>query len=329
MRLLVTGGAGFIGSNFILHLLEKEKEVSITNLDALTYAGNIESLKSIEKDPRYKFIQGDIINQADVDKAMAGADAVVHFAAESHVDRSITGPSIFVTTNVMGTQTLLETARKAKVGRFLQVSTDEVYGSLKNDGTLFTENTPLAPNSPYSASKAGADLLVRSYFHTFGYPTLITRCSNNYGPLQFPEKFIPLMVTNLMEGKKVPVYGKGQNVRDWLHVRDHCEAIRTVLNKGKAGEVYNIGGNNEWKNIDIARLVLKLMGKGEPDIEYVTDRPGHDLRYAIDATKIKNDLGWEPSYRFEQGLKETVEWYLGNKEWWEPLKERNKSWKRL
>ncbi|MBL8025347.1 MAG: dTDP-glucose 4,6-dehydratase [Fibrobacteres bacterium] len=328
MHLLVTGGAGFIGSNFILHLLKIEKDLKITNLDSLTYAGNIANLESIEKDPRYKFVQGDITVLEDVEKAMEGVDAVVHFAAESHVDKSITGPTVFVTTNVLGTQNLLETARKKKVGRYLQVSTDEVYGSLGETG-FFTEETPLAPNSPYSASKTGADLLVRSYFHTFKMPVLTTRCSNNYGPLQFPEKLIPLLVTNLMDGKKIPIYGKGANVRDWLHVTDHCEAIWQVLKKGREGEIYNIGGWNEWKNIDIAHEILRLMGKDEKSVEYVTDRPGHDMRYAIDATKIKNELGWMPVYTFEKGLAETVEWYKANEKWWRPLKERNSSWKRL
>jgi dTDP-glucose 4,6-dehydratase len=328
MHLLVTGGAGFIGSNFILHLLKNESNIKITNLDSLTYAGNIGNLESVSKDKRYTFIKGDITNSQDIELAMQGVDAVVHFAAESHVDKSITGPTVFVTTNVLGTQNLLEAARKMKIGRYLQVSTDEVYGSLGKTG-FFTEETSLAPNSPYSASKTGADLLVRSYFHTFKMPVLTTRCSNNYGPLQFPEKLIPLLVTNLIDGKKIPIYGKGENVRDWLHVTDHCEAIWQVLNKGREGEVYNIGGWNEWKNIDIAHEILKAMDKDESFIEYVTDRPGHDLRYAIDATKIKKELGWVPSYTFEKGLKETVEWYKANESWWRPLKERNNSWKRL
>jgi dTDP-glucose 4,6-dehydratase len=328
MNILVTGGAGFIGSNFILHLLGKQKDIRITNLDCLTYAGNIANLESIEKESRYRFIEGDITNIKDVENAMEGVDAVVHFAAESHVDKSITGPTVFVVTNVLGTQNLLETARKKKIGRYLQVSTDEVYGSLGSTG-FFTEETPLAPNSPYSASKTGADLLVRSYFHTFKMPVLTTRCSNNYGPLQFPEKLIPLLVTNLIDGKKIPIYGKGANVRDWLHVTDHCEAIWQVLTKGREGEIYNIGGWNEWKNIDIAKEILKLMGKDESSVEYVTDRPGHDMRYAIDATKIKNELGWMPAYTFEKGLAETVEWYKNNEKWWRPLKERNNTWKRL
>ena len=329
MHLLVTGGAGFIGSNFIHHLLHKEKDIRITNLDVLTYAGNIDNLKDVEKDPRYRFVQGDITSIEDVEKAMEGVEAVIHFAAESHVDKSITGPSVFVTTNVVGTQVLLETARRRKIARYLQVGTDEVYGSLKNDGTLFTEKTPLSPNSPYSASKAGADLLVRSYFKTFGFPALITRCSNNYGPYHFPEKFIPLMVTHLLEGKKIPVYGQGLNVRDWLHVCDHCEALWTVLKKGREGEVYNIGGHNEWRNIDIARETLSIMGFDESMIDYVIDRPGHDLRYAIDASKIRDELGWVPAYRFEEGLRETIQWYRSNEAWWKPLKERNSTWKRL
>jgi dTDP-glucose 4,6-dehydratase len=329
MHLLVTGGAGFIGSNFVLYLLEKEDSVEITNLDALTYAGNIANLDSVKDNERYTFIKGDVTSFDDVEKAMAGCDGVINFAAESHVDKSITGPTVFVNTNVLGTQVLLETARKMNVKKFLQVSTDEVYGSLKKDNVCFTEQTPLAPNSPYSASKAGADMVVRSYFKTFGFPALITRCSNNYGPLQFPEKLIPLAVTNLMEGGKIPVYAKGENVRDWLHVIDHCEALWTVLQTGKPGEVYNIGGNNEWQNIDIVREILRLMDKDESHIEFVEDRPGHDLRYAIDATKIKEELGWQPAYTFENGLKETVEWYLKNEAWWQPIKERNKTWKRL
>ena len=328
MHLLVTGGAGFIASNFILYLLEKEKDIRITNLDSLTYAGNIDNLKSIASDKRYTFIKGDITSPSDVENAMQKVDTVVHFAAESHVDKSITGPTVFVKTNVLGTQVLLEAARHNGIKRFLQVSTDEVYGSLGSTG-LFREDTPLAPNSPYSASKVGADVLVRSYFHTFGMPVLITRCSNNYGPLQFPEKLIPLLITNLIDGLKIPIYGKGQNVRDWLHVCDHCEAIWTVLTKGKEGEVYNIGGYNEWKNIDIARKILELMGKDEASIEYVTDRPGHDLRYAIDASKIAQELGWKPRYTFEEGIEETVEWYKKNESWWRPLKDRNKQWKRL
>ncbi|MFH0919797.1 MAG: dTDP-glucose 4,6-dehydratase [Fibrobacterota bacterium] len=329
MKLLVTGGSGFIGSNFIIYLLEKEKDISIVNLDALTYAGNPANLKSVANDPRYTFLKGDITSVIDVEKAMNGVDAVVNFAAESHVDKSITGPTVFVTTNVVGTQVLLEACRKNKIKKYLQVSTDEVYGSLKNDGTFFTETTSLKANSPYSASKAGADLLVRSYYKTFGLPVLITRCSNNYGPLQFPEKLLPLLITNLMENKKIPIYGKGDNIRDWLHVKDHCDALWTVLNYGKTGEVYNIGGINEWRNIDIAKRILQLMGKDESSIEYVTDRPGHDLRYAIDATKIRQELGWKPSYRFEEGLAETIEWYKANEAWWRPLKDRNKTWKRL
>ncbi|OGJ84216.1 MAG: dTDP-glucose 4,6-dehydratase [Candidatus Raymondbacteria bacterium RifOxyA12_full_50_37] len=329
MRLLVTGGCGFIGSNFILHVLEKEKDIQIVNLDSLTYAGNAENLSSISGNQRYTFIQGTINDPETVENAMTGIGAVVHFAAESHVDKSITGPLIFTQTNVLGTHLLLETARKKKIPRFVHVSTDEVYGSLERNGGLFTEQTPLAPNSPYSASKAASDMLVRSYFHTFKFPGTITRCSNNYGPLQFPEKLIPLLITNLMENKRIPIYGKGENIRDWLHVRDHCSAIFTVLQKGREGEVYNIGGLNEWTNIDIAREILRLMGKDESYIEYVVDRPGHDFRYAIDASKIMGRLGWKPAYTFENGLAETVAWYRENEAWWRPLKERNSSWKRL
>jgi dTDP-glucose 4,6-dehydratase len=323
--ILVTGGAGFIGSNFVLHTLEKHRDISLVNLDALTYAGNPDNCKSVENDRRYEFVKGDIR-----DAHLLGSlfkdhrfDAVVHFAAESHVDRSITAPDHFVETNVVGTHTLLRAARDAWKNRFdetrfLHISTDEVYGSLGPAG-FFTEETPLAPNSPYSASKAGSDLLVRSYCETFGFPGIITRCSNNYGPFQFPEKLVPLMITNALADLPLPVYGDGMNVRDWLYVKDHCAALDAVLHKGKCHEVYNIGGSNEKHNIDIVKLILAELGKPEKLITFVNDRPGHDRRYAIDASKIKRELGWKPSVTFEQGIKETLRWYLDNKTWWEKL----------
>jgi len=328
--ILVTGGAGFIGANFINHFMPANPGCRVVNLDILTYAGNLENLTGVEHNPFYRFVRGDICDARLVAEILAGekVDAVIHFAAESHVDRSISGPEIFVRTNVLGTQVLLEESRKHWQSgsvpgfRFLQVSTDEVYGSLGMTG-YFTEETPLAANSPYSASKAGADLLVRAYRETFGFPTLNTRCSNNYGPYQFPEKLIPLIINNIMAAKPLPVYGDGLNVRDWLHVKDHSKAIETVLKWGRPGEIYNIGGNNEWKNIDIVNLVCDLMDAKRKHIQdesrrlitFVKDRPGHDRRYAIDASKIKRDLGWEPSYTFEQGIDETIDWYLANRDW--------------
>ena len=320
MHLVVTGGCGFIGSNFIRQVLATRPGWRITNVDKLTYAGNPASLSDIAANPAYKFFKSDICDRALMTEIFASnPDAVVHFAAESHVDRSILGPEIFVQTNVLGTQVLLEIARTAKVGRFLHVSTDEVYGSLGATG-LFTETTPLAPNSPYSASKAGSDMLVNAYYHTFGMDAIITRCSNNYGPYQFPEKLIPLLVTHLMDGKQIPIYGDGMNVRDWLHVEDHCAGILLALEKGKAGEAYNIGGNNERPNIEIAKKLLALLGKDESSIKYVEDRLGHDRRYAIDATKIRESLGWKPKHDFESGIASTVEWYKANEKWWRPLK---------
>ncbi len=319
MKILITGGAGFIGSNFVKYYLNEHPDHKIINLDALTYAGNLQTLSDIQDNPNYTFVKGDICDKELVDKLFSeGIDLVVNFAAESHVDRSILGPEIFVTTNMGGTQNLLEAARKhwtdASSKRFLQVSTDEVYGSLGATG-YFTEETPLAPNSPYSASKAAADMLVRSYFHTFNLPVLNTRCSNNYGPYHFPEKLIPLIINNALNDKDLPGDGDGLNIRDWLYVEDHCRAIDVVLQKGNPGEVYNIGGNNEWTNIDIVKLVLKELEKPESLIKFVTDRPGHDRRYAIDATKMKNELGWEPAYTFETGIKKTIQWYLDNQEW--------------
>ena len=328
--ILVTGGAGFIGSNFVNSFMAGNPGCRLVNLDVLTYAGNLENLKGVENNPSYRFVKGDICDGGLVARLLAEEriDAVVHFAAESHVDRSITGPEIFVRTNVLGTQILLEESRKhwqAKAVpefRYLQVSTDEVYGSLGDTG-FFTEETPLAPNSPYSASKAGADLLVRAYRETYGFPTLNTRCSNNYGPYHFPEKLIPLMIHNIMNKKPLPVYGDGLNVRDWLHVKDHSVAIECVLKKGAPGQVYNIGGNNEWRNIDIVNLVCDLLdaklgrapGENRGFITFVKDRPGHDRRYAIDASKMRRELSWEPSYTFERGIAETIDWYLANQEW--------------
>lgn len=320
MNILVTGCCGFIGTNFVRLVLKEKPSWKILNLDALTYAGNIENLRDVEHNQQYVFFKGDITNEENICAAgglLPSLDAVVNFAAESHVDNSIKNPGVFIRTNVEGTLKLLKYAQEKKA-RFLQVSTDEVYGSLGETG-LFTEDTPLAPNSPYSASKAGADFLVRAWHETYKLDTVITRCSNNYGPYQFPEKLIPLAVTNLMQGKKIPVYGKGLNIRDWLHVEDHCRGILLALEKGEAGRVYNIGGNNEWKNIDIAHELVKIMGMGEDRIEFVTDRLGHDLRYAIDATRIRKELGWEPKYNFSTGLPETVKWYQDNEKWWKAL----------
>mgnify|MGYP000935953516 CR=1 FL=1 len=329
MNILVTGGAGFIGTNFIKYMLDTY-DYKIVNLDLLTYAGNLENLKDVADNKNYHFIKGDICDRDLVDRIFQNFDiqAVVNFAAESHVDRSIEEPEIFLRTNVLGTQVLIDIAKKhwktepdnkysrefRSAVKYLQVSTDEVYGSLGPEG-LFTEDTNLAPNSPYSASKTSADLLVRAYHETYGLPVNITRCSNNYGPYQFPEKLIPLMINNVLNDKPLPVYGDGKQVRDWLHVKDHCTAIDAVLHKGRIGEVYNIGGNNEKQNIEIVKLILSTLGKGEELITYVTDRLGHDRRYAIDNTKITTELGWEPSYTFEEGMQETIQWYLDNKEW--------------
>jgi dTDP-glucose 4,6-dehydratase len=324
MKILVTGGCGFIGSNFIRLLLQERSDISIINVDVLTYAGNTANLADLVEglpDSRYRFVQADIADKPAMTALFQSGslDAVVHFAAESHVDRSITGPEIFVRTNVLGTQILLECARESKVGRFLHVSTDEVYGSLGAEG-LFTETTPYAPNSPYSASKASSDFLVRAYHHTFGMDTVITNCSNNYGPYQFPEKLIPLLITQLIDGLPIPIYGDGLNVRDWLHVEDHARGILLALEKGKAGETYNIGGRNERKNIDIAHGLLRLLERDESFIRKVPDRLGHDRRYAIDADKIRRELGWEPRHTFDTGLPATVAWYRDHEAWWRPLK---------
>ena len=323
--ILVTGAAGFIGSNFVRMLLERGEDVRLVALDKLTYAGNLANLQDLLADKRLVFIRGDICDPQFVLKVWEehSVQEVVHFAAESHVDRSILSSGPFVQTNVAGTQVLLDVAKAKGVQRFLQVSTDEVYGTLPEDrpDVRFTEETPLQPNSPYSASKAAADCLARAYYHTFRLPVLITRCSNNYGPYQFPEKLIPLFVTNLIEGKKVPLYGDGLNVRDWLHVEDHCQAVWTVLNKGSIGDVYNIGGNNELTNRKITETVLREMGKSwDQWVQYVTDRPGHDRRYAIDASKIKGELGWQPRHRFEQAIKSTIEWYRSHETWWRSIK---------
>jgi len=317
-KIMVTGGSGFIGSNFVRLMLTGYPEAEVTNLDLLTYAGSPENLRDIEGDPRYRFIQGDICDPEAVHSAMKGADAVVHFAAESHVDRSIEGPAVFVRTNVVGTQVMLDVALKEKPGVFVHVSTDEVYGSLGPTGR-FTETSPLEPNSPYSASKTGSDLLALAYCRTFGLPLTVTRCSNNYGPYQFPEKLIPLFINNLLRDKPVPLYGDGLNVRDWIHVEDHCRAVDTVMRKGRVGEVYNIGADTEKTNMEITKLLLKELEKPESLISYVDDRLGHDRRYAMDSTKIHEELGWAPRYGFEEGLRRTVKWYIDNQAWCEKV----------
>ena len=323
MKVLVTGGAGFIGGNFVHHMVNKYPDYQIVNLDLLTYAGNLETLKPVEDKPNYKFVKGDIADEAFVMDLFEKEkfDVVVNFAAESHVDRSIEDPGIFVQTNVMGTRVLLDASRKFGVKRYHQVSTDEVYGDLPLDrpDLFFTENTPIHTSSPYSASKASADLFVLAYHRTFGTPVTVSRCSNNYGPYHFPEKLIPLMIANALNDKPLPVYGKGENVRDWLYVEDHCRAIDLIIHKGRVGEVYNVGGHNEMKNIDIVKLICKELGKPESLITHVADRKGHDMRYAIDPTKIHNELGWLPETKFADGIKKTIKWYLDNKEWWETI----------
>ncbi len=319
-NILVTGGAGFIGSNFIQYMLAAHPDYTIVNFDKLTYAGNLENLQAVEHHPGYHFVKGDICSREEVERVFDeyAIDTVVHLAAESHVDRSIMGPMQFVQTNVIGTNIVLEVARARGCEKFIHVSTDEVYGSLGSAGK-FTEETPYHPNSPYSASKAAADHIVNAYYHTFGMPVIITNCSNNYGPYQFPEKLIPLMIANALNDKPLPVYGDGLNVRDWLHVKDHCIALDRVLHRGRNGEKYNIGGNNEKANIDIVRQILRYLGKSESLINFVKDRAGHDRRYAIDASKITTELGWEPSYTFERGISETVDWYVANRKWWERI----------
>lgn len=322
MKLLVTGGAGFIGANFILYWMKNYSNDQIVNLDSLTYAGNLENLKEVESNPNYKFIKGDVCDLNSVDRAMQGADVVVHFAAESHVDRSIKKPSDFVLTNVVGTQVLLDFALRNNIKRFHHISTDEVYGSLNiDDKSKFTERTNYSPRSPYSASKAASDHLVRAYYATYGLPITITNCSNNFGPYQFPEKFISLAITNILENKKVPIYGDGLYVRDWLYVIDHCRAIDLVLNKGKIGETYLVGGmTQDISNVGIIKKILKTMGKDESFIEYVKDRLGHDRRYAVDWSKIQNELGWKPLHDFDEWLEKTVEWYRVNEKWWKDVK---------
>ena len=319
--ILVTGGAGFIGSCFVRHELKKHPDYKIINLDALTYCGNLENLKDVEDNPNYRFVHGNICDRTLVRELVNVSDYVVNFAAESHVDNSIKHPEIFIETNVQGTLNLLQACKELGIEKYLQVSTDEVYGTLGKTG-YFYETTPLAPNSPYSASKASADMLVRAYHETYGLPTLNTRCSNNYGPYQYPEKLIPFFISQLLKGEKVPVYGDGLNVRDWLYVYDHCEAIDVVLHKGKIGEVYNIGGHNEKTNMEITHLFLEAMGKDESSIKYVEDRLGHDRRYAISNDKITAELGWKPSITFEEGIKLTIDWYLKNQDWIEHIEEK-------
>jgi len=320
MKLLVTGGAGFIGSNFIHYILKKYPDYKIVNLDLLTYAGNLENLKDIEGNPNYKFVKGDIADAKLVNELVKEVDMIINFAAESHVDRSILNSTSFIHTNVIGTHTLLEAAKNNGNKRFHHVSTDEVFGSLGSDDPAFNEKTPYDPRSPYSASKAASDHLVRAYFHTYGLPVTISNCSNNYGTFHFPEKLIPLFITNLLEDKKVPLYGDGLNVRDWLYVEDHCAAIDLIIHKGRIGETYCIGGQAEKNNREITHELLKLMDKNESYVEFIKDRPGHDKRYAIDFSKIKNELGWKPTVNFEEGLKKTVEWYKNNQNWWKNIK---------
>ena len=323
MKLLVTGGAGFIGGNFVHHMVNKYPEYQIVNLDLLTYAGNLETLKPVEDKPNYHFVKGDIADEPFIMELFEKEkfDVVVNFAAESHVDRSITDPGIFVRTNVMGTRVLLDASRKFGVKRYHQVSTDEVYGDLPLDrpDLFFTEETPIHTSSPYSSSKASADLFVLAYYRTYGLPVTISRCSNNYGPYHFPEKLIPLIISRALADEELPVYGKGENVRDWLHVSDHCEAIDLIIHKGRVGEIYNVGGHNERSNLDVVKTILHALGKPESLIRFVTDRPGHDMRYAIDPAKLEQELGWKPKYTFDTGIRQTIEWYLNNREWWEHI----------
>ena len=322
-KILVTGGAGFIGGNFVHYMVDKYPNYMIVNLDALTYAGNLETCQPVEGKPNYKFVKGDIADRDFIFNLFEKEkfDIVVNFAAESHVDRSVTDPEIFIKTNVLGTQVLMDASRAYGVERYHQVSTDEVYGDLPLDrpDLFFTEETPLHTSSPYSASKASADLLVFAYHRTFGLPITISRCSNNYGPYHFPEKLIPLMISRALNDEQLPVYGNGENVRDWLHVYDHCAAIDLILHKGKVGEVYNVGGQNERTNLEVVKTILKALNKPESLITYVKDRPGHDLRYAIDPQKLENELGWKPTYNFDTGIQQTIEWYLNNKQWWENI----------
>ena len=323
MKICITGGAGFIGSNFVYYMLEKHPDYDLVVLDALTYAGNLETLEEALRNPNFKFIKGDISDREFVNNLFdqENFNIVVNFAAESHVDRSIENPEIFLKTNIMGTQILMDACRKYKVKRYHQVSTDEVYGDLPLDrlDLFFTEETPIHTSSPYSASKASADLLVQAYYRTYGFPATISRCSNNYGPYHFPEKLIPLMISRALADETLPVYGSGENVRDWLHVYDHCSAIDLIIHNGKIGEVYNIGGHNERTNLEVVQTILNTLGKPDSLITYVTDRLGHDLRYAIDPTKIENELGWKPKYNFDTGIQQTIKWYLNNKKWWKNI----------
>ncbi len=323
MNILVTGGAGFIGSNFVFHMIEKYNDYRVVCLDLLTYAGNLSSLESVMENEKFRFVKGDITDREFIDNLFREEqfDYVVNFAAESHVDRSIEDPGVFLKTNILGTQVLMDASRKYKVKRYHQVSTDEVYGDLPLDrpDLFFTEKTPIHTSSPYSASKASADLLVQAYSRTFKLPATISRCSNNYGPYHFPEKLIPLMISKALNDEPLPVYGTGENVRDWLYVSDHCEAIDLILHKGTDGEVYNIGGHNERTNLEVVKAILRELGKPESLISYVKDRAGHDMRYAIDPTKVSNELGWEPTVMFDDGIKETIQWYLDNRNWWEEI----------
>ena len=323
MTIIVTGGAGFIGSNFIFHILKKYSGYRVVCLDKLTYAGNLSTLKSVAENPNFRFVKADICDREAVYRLFEEErpDLLVNFAAESHVDRSIEGPALFLQTNIMGTAVLMDACRKYGIGRYHQVSTDEVYGDLPLDrpDLFFTEETPLRASSPYSSSKAAADLLVLAYHRTYGLPVTVSRCSNNYGPCHFPEKLIPLTIINALADKPLPVYGTGENVRDWLYVEDHCKAIDLILHKGRAGEVYNVGGHNEMKNLDVVKLICRELGKPESLIAFVADRKGHDMRYAIDATKIHNELGWLPETKFSDGIKKTIQWYLGNKPWWQEI----------
>jgi dTDP-glucose 4,6-dehydratase len=323
LKFLVTGGAGFIGGNFVRYFLKNYKEDQLVNLDKLTYAGNLESLKDVESNPSYKFLKGDIEDSDFIGELFRSEnfDVVINFAAESHVDRSIDNPAVFLTTNIQGTYNLLQAARESKISRFIQISTDEVYGSLGPEG-LFTEESQIQPNSPYAASKASADLICRSFFETYSFPVLITRCCNNFGPYQFPEKLIPLFITNLMEDIPVPIYGDGKNVRDWIHVEDHCSAIDAVYKNGKLGEVYNVGSWQEKTNLEITDILLRELGKTDSLKKYVEDRLGHDRRYAIDSTKLEKECGWKPKFNFDQAIVDSIKWYRGNERWWRPLKSK-------
>jgi len=327
MKLLITGGAGFIGSNFVRHVLNKYPKYKVVNIDKLTYAGNLDNLKDIEKNKNYKFIKADICNSKSIDKIIGSEkiDAIVNFAAETHVDRSIHNPGGFLQTDVFGTFNLLEASRKYAVARYIQISTDEVYGSI--DKGSFSEKSTIAPNSPYSASKTSADLLVRAYIKTYNFPAIITRSSNNFGPYQYPEKVIPLFVTNAIENIPLPLYGDGKNVRDWLYVLDNCEAIDTVFHKGRIGEIYNIGGGKELQNVELTEMVLKIMNKPATLIKHVADRAGHDRRYSLDCSKLKKELGWKPKYNFETALKQTIHWYIENQNWWKKLKKKQNDFK--